>query len=282
MLTIQDLLKINSKDLTDFNIKLNNIEQFNVDTRTLYSIDQEELIKEISYKCSVGHRQNFNYDMDRKYTIHFIRYKKNTNFWLYIGIFEQVGEYTSDNITRYKLKKVNENDELEGRLVFTLNRKNGSQNVRFKLEKSLEQFTLHSILDRKLDNLEFTSYNNVNLTFLQLEGIIKSENPSWSSALSHLNAIYLQIDTKTGKFYVGSAYGEEKLWKRWKDYVYTFHGGNKLLKELIEEDSAYIRQNFKYSILEVLPPNIEKNAVIDRENYWKELLLTRKFGYNDN
>lgn len=52
-------------------------------------------------------------------------------------------------------------------------------------------------------------------------------------ALSGVKAVYLILDTKNGQQYVGSAYGDGGLLERWKCYADTFHGNNKLMKELI-------------------------------------------------
>ena len=91
--------------------------------------------------------------------------------------------------------------------------------------------------------------------------------------------MYLIVDTKTGKKYVGSAYGDNMLLGRWRNYIANGHGGNKLLKSL---DFEYIKENFKYSILEIFKSSID-DEIINRESFWKEVLLTRAdFGYNGN
>ncbi len=40
--------------------------------------------------------------------------------------------------------------------------------------------------------------------------------------------------------------------------------------------------DFYFSILETFNQNEDSQIIIDRENYWKEVFMTRKFGYNDN
>ena len=88
-----------------------------------------------------------------------------------------------------------------------------SQHFRFRLEDSLEWFTLNSnIRKKKLILKNFNGYENVCLTYPELKGIISNGNPSWRTALGNLNAVYLQVDKETGKKYVGAAYGEQKLW----------------------------------------------------------------------
>ncbi len=98
--------------------------------------------------------------------------------------------------------------------------------------------------------------------------------------MENQKAVYLIVDTKTGKKYVGSAYGDNMLLGRWRNYIANGHGGNKLLKSL---DFEYIKENFKYSILEIFKSSVDDEIIINRESFWKEVLLTRtEFGYNDN
>ena len=58
---------------------------------------------------------------------------------------------------------------------------------------------------------------------------------------------------------------------------------NKKLKELVEEkELKYIQENFQYSIPKIFTDDISDGYIITRESFWKEVLLTRIFGYNAN
>ncbi len=86
----------------------------------------------------------------------------------------------------------------------------------------------------------------------------------------------------TRKQYVGSAYGEDCIWQRWSEYVKNGHGGNIDLKNLLNTNGQNYKTNFKYFILEVWNMNLGKDYIIQRENYWKEVLMSRQFGLNSN
>ena len=91
-------------------------------------------------------------------------------------------------------------------------------------------------------------------------------------------------DTSTGKRYIGSAYGDSGIWSRWETYVDSGHGGNKKLKELLDDENweDYVRKNFRYSLLEYHPKRTSKDIVIRREEFWKETLLTKgEYGLNE-
>ena len=90
------------------------------------------------------------------------------------------------------------------------------------------------------------------------------------------------LDKKTGRQYVGSTYNKNGIWGRWEEYARTGHGGDKELKPLIEDDAAYARKYFQWSILETLPLRIPDEQAIDREALYKRKFGTREFGYNKN
>lgn len=83
---------------------------------------------------------------------------------------------------------------------------------------------------------------------------------------------------------MGSAYGEDGVWARWGCYIGTGHGWNDELTTLIERAGMdYARTNFRISLLEYRPAKTENQVIFDRENFWKEALLSRgDFGYNEN
>ena len=129
----------------------------------------------------------------------------------------------------------------------------------------------------------FIGYDNVVLSYAQLKEVVQNREvyELWQTALSAVKAIYLIVDTKNGKQYVGSAYGKDGLLGRWRVYVDTLHGNNKLMKEVV---CAYPDryQYFQFSILQILPKTITDDEIIHIESLWKEKLRTIQFGMNDN
>ena len=81
--------------------------------------------------------------------------------------------------------------------------------------------------------------------------------------------------------HIGSAYGKEGIWQRWVEYSKTKHGGNKTLIELCNQDSNY-QNNFKYTVLQSLPSNLNKRDVIKLENLYKSKFGTKAHGLNEN
>lgn len=130
----------------------------------------------------------------------------------------------------------------------------------------------------------FKSYADTLLNYQELKSVINSpaDNP-WQAVLKSVNCIYLINDKATGRNYIGSTYGIEGIFARWETYVNTNgHGDNKELKYLLKNDPAYAKKNFQWSILEVLSLHTPQSKVIERENLYKQKLMSREFGYNKN
>ena len=130
---------------------------------------------------------------------------------------------------------------------------------------------------------DFPGYNNVLLTHNDLQLILKMQAPEWKKALSRVKGVYCITDTSTGKLYIGSASGNAGgIWQRWSEYadVNNLTGNNKAFCELKERDESYIIEHFTYSILEIFDIRTKREDIIHREEYWKKVFQTYKFGLN--
>lgn len=86
----------------------------------------------------------------------------------------------------------------------------------------------------------------------------------------------------TGKLYVGSTYNREGIWGRWKDYAKTGHGNDVELMRILETDPNYAKDNFTWSILQVLPLGISENEAVRIETLWKNKLGREACKLNKN
>ena len=105
----------------------------------------------------------------------------------------------------------------------------------------------------------------------------------WKSDSVGFKRIYAITDVFNGKLYIGSACGNDCLLNRWSSYANNLTGGNVELKKVLEEKGKkYIQTNFKYSILEIFDTKTKQEYILERENYWKNVFETKKFGMNKN
>lgn len=97
---------------------------------------------------------------------------------------------------------------------------------------------------------------------------------SWQEVLKSVRGVYALICKETGKIYVGSAKGEESLWGRFLDYARTGHGGNIELKRRGPKP-------YQVTVLEVVSSS-DVLRIEQIEEAWKNKLMSRTFGLNEN
>lgn len=224
--------------------------------------------------------QYWNYHKNKSFkagqiTIGFIRIKKYENYWLLFHIGKITKDLNVFNGMGYEFETLEQYEQYFGRLIIQF--KNTSQNMVRHAASVIEACEVSQILPGIFDYDIFPGYDKVNLSWEELSRVL--EKDTWKTALQNQKGVYLITDTLNGKFYVGSAYGNEMILNRWRAYIKSGHGGNKELKKL---DFNYIKKNFRYSILDIYKSTTDLETIIERECWWKETLLSKKFGYNKN
>ena len=221
---------------------------------------------------------------DAEYVLSFAQYYPyGPEFFMFGGLYK-IEPKRVDDSGPYKLQLMTEFSEYSKRLIIRLKKPIGRDvyNRKFNnLKETLSPEVYEIKLPNSLDT--FTGYQDVCLTYKQLQAIFENQSIEWKNALSNIKAIYCITDISTGKLYIGSASGDnEGLWERWSTYANekTNTGGNKYFKELKAKDPTYIQRNFTYSILEIFDPRTKREDIINREEHWKEVFKTYKFGMN--
>jgi len=231
-----------------------------------------------------------NHCWNRKYVFSIIELPTQPDCWLFGGIFEVLSHRPGKNKKGkdgviYKVSLADEGKAMIGRLVIRWVKDARAKGR--KPESILDFMRISEILPETYAGEDFPGHASINHKFEVLEKLWKDSKPDWVSALRHCQGVYLITDTKTGLRYVGSAYGEDGIWSRWGNYFSTKgHAGNKLLKKLLSskrDGLAYARENFQFSLLEQASSRDSEQYIIQRESFWKEVLLTRgKYGHNEN
>lgn len=225
-----------------------------------------------------GHYWNYkgkkSYKQDQT-TIGLLRIKPKEDLWLLFHIGKVTKDLNLLEAMGYEFETLTEYNKFVGRVIVKY--KNTSQSVVRNANSLINQCEVYQILPDVFDNDIFPGYENVNISWNELSRVIDKE--SWKTALQNQKAVYLITDISNGKMYVGSAYAENMLLNRWQNYVKSRHGGNVQLKQLSQE---HIENNFRYSILDIFKSTTDDKVILSRESWWKETLLTRKFGYNSN
>ena len=111
----------------------------------------------------------------------------------------------------------------------------------------VDRLFVHEILPEQYSGSKFPGVNNIRISLTEIRALDTRKRLDWINALNHQKGVYLITDKKTGKKYVGSAYGAEGLWQRWLAYCYTGgHGGNVELIKLLKQNENYGVKNFEF------------------------------------
>jgi len=218
-------------------------------------------------------------DWTRDFIFSLMEFYPRTDTWLFGGVFKVLERHED----RYVLEEVEEFKKFAGRLLLSFHRYQGMRGRAFYLEHYIEEFEVVELFSEPYRGERFPGFENICHDFSVLETIFKSEKSDWKAALSSVKGVYLITDKSNGKQYVGSAYGSEGIWSRWACYIGTGHGWNDELTRVIEEKKLrYVRESFRFSILEIMTMMTSDDEIISRESHWKNALLTREHGYNKN
>ncbi len=205
------------------------------------------------------------------------------NIWLFAGLYRRIdctAHTINDGRYRYTLEKLPVASDLEGRLF--LNFPRPSRQSYLLGERWLEQIHLSHITPSKLKLADFPGFASVCMSKDALDAVIEGQLPAWFTALSSVSGVYVIADRESGKLYIGSASGTSGIWGRWTDYSKTGHGGNHDLKAILKHAGDEYARNFQFGLLEVADLRTSAEDILRRESHWKNLLLSKTYGYNRN
>ena len=214
------------------------------------------------------------------YLITFSQYNLyGSDFYIFDGIYKIKKAFPEKyGKNEYDIKLLKDYKEYRKRLI-----------VKFKTDRVFERWYL-SLQDDNIEIFElfpdiasekFNGYQNVSIVYKNLKIVLN--DPTWIGTLKNVKAIYAITDISNGKLYIGSACGNGGLFGRWSDYINNLTGGNKEFETLVKKNGEdYIKKNFKYSILEIFDTKTKEEYILERENYWKNVFQTKKFGMNKN
>lgn len=272
---LNDLLHLSSEEIKLYKVKFNQLNREGTNPMDEYKKNPDVIDDRWLFW-----RETQRYFKVGQIAISLMRLSYDT--WLLTTIKEVTEDLNIEHGVNYKGRTVDTFSKYFGRVIVKYYKYHQGQG-RF-LSEIIDQLEVVQILPTTFDGDDFPGYDNVRMTFSQLETIIVRNKRDWIAALENQKAVYLITDTNNGNQYVGSAtsdYG--MLLTRWKNYVSNGHGGNKLLKEILAQFGfEYVKKYFQYSILENYNARTDDHTILARESWWKVTLGTRAFGLNSN
>lgn len=215
-------------------------------------------------------------------------YPYGPQYFIFGGLYKvekKVPEVFND--VGYQLTLMEENSQYIKRLIIKIDKPIGrdAYNRRYEtIQEQLNPEVYEVAPSTKLGH--FNGYQNVRLKHKELQQIIQHNEPSWREALSYVKGVYVITDLSNGQLYVGSASGNtDGIWQRWVSYAHLsdLTGGNKEFHHILENKGKdYIINHFQYSILEIFDTKTKVEVILERENYWKNVLDSKHHGMNHN
>jgi len=228
---------------------------------------------------------NGTHDFNRPFVISFVDFYPERDVWLFAGIY-RVKNYATRPATElakshaYDVELLEQGADFIGRLKLRLPISK-VRNVRLKAENYIDQMELIEVLRKPYTGPSFAGYDQATLSWLELVSITHNQREDWKTALAHMKGVYL-ITFTDGRNYVGSAYGEVGIWSRWTDYALSRHGDNAEMRKLNDQTEGTFIEGARFTLIEAWPTRTEDAFIIERENYWKDALMSRQTGMNSN
>lgn len=202
--------------------------------------------------------------------------------WIFGGVFEVLERGDTPKSHAYKVKL---RDDILGAHIGRLKLRfhPRGRTMRLNFENCLDEIEVAEILPVPYAGPPFPGHDKINLSFRQLSVVVRQDRSDWKHSLEHMKGVYVLHDRTTGMPYVGSASGDTGIWARWCQYAHSLHGNNVDLRDLVQrEGEEYVRDNFNFALLEFWSMKTSDSYVLERESYWKEVLMSRTFGHNLN
>ena len=217
-------------------------------------------------------------DFNRPLIFSLAQFPHEPDAWLFGGVFRVLQRFQNG----YEVELAEQGAGFIGRLKLQSTYRDRTTRVNF--ENHYSGLEVQELLRESYSGRSFPGFEGIDLSFTELETIVRNGRPDWRATLSSVKGIYLISDTSTGKRYVGSAYGVGGVWSRWCEYVVTGHGDNVELRKLVTDPTLeYCRKSFSFALLEHRLGQAPDKMILDREGFWKSILLARgEYGLSRN
>lgn len=210
-------------------------------------------------------------DFNRRRILSFMSFYHEPDTWLFGGVFE-----VKDRLPeRYVVAETEELSPFIGRLKVTSSYRD--RQSRPTLEGVFARLDVKELLPRPYSGRSFPGFEDIDVSFEELEALVRQGRPDWQASLSSVKGVYLITDTQNHTRYVGSAWGEDGVWGRWRAYMETGHGGNVELQATVARGGLdHCRRHFRFTLLEHRPNAVSQELILAREAHWKRILFTRR------
>ena len=199
---INDLLQLTETEIDNCRLKLN-VFNGNTDPLEEYKRDPDK----INVNWFLWHNQRRRYFKEGQIAICLLYLYDDK--WLLTTIKKITKELDVVDNIGFEAEEIPEFKKYYGRLVLKYH--NTERGMGRKYSSMMEKLEVIEILSTTYDGDDFPGYENIRLSFTQLETIIDKKRSGWIEALGNQKAVYLITDISNGKMYVGSATAQDGI-----------------------------------------------------------------------
>jgi hypothetical protein len=127
-------------------------------------------------------------DFNRSYIFALMQFYHEEGTWLFGGVFRVLGLKED----RYEVQPCDEGKGFIGRLKLQTPYRERSTRVNF--ENHFVNFTVSEILREAYTGRSFPGYDDIDISFAELETLVRNDRADWKAALENIKGIYLHKD----------------------------------------------------------------------------------------
>jgi hypothetical protein len=224
-----------------------------------------------------GVRNDFNHD----YIFSLIGFYPERDRWLFGGAYRVLSRKPIKNAASYEIELLKDSEPFIGRLKLEMKRPCRAKVVNF--ENHYKNLVVVELAPAPYSGEAFPGYEQIDIAFPMLETIFAIQRSDWKAALENMKGVYLITDTSTesatsARLTVTRAFGRGGPAMCRRLTVITMNSPSSLQRMAMNT-----RAHFRFALLEQRSMKTDDNTIIQREQYWKGVLLARgEYGYNRN
>src|SRR6266487_5052848 len=127
-------------------------------------------------------------DFNRPFIFSLIQFYHEPDIWLFGGVFRVLQRHRD----RYEVEAADEGEGFLGRLK--LRSAYRERATRVKFENHYDFLEVQEILREAYSGRSFPGFESIDLSFEELETVVRNSRPDWKAALSSVKGIYLISD----------------------------------------------------------------------------------------
>jgi hypothetical protein len=205
-------------------------------------------------------------DFNRPFILSLVQFYHETDIWLFGGVFRVIARHPD----RYEVELSKEGEGFLGRLKLRSTYRECATRVKF--ENHYPGLEVQEILREPYSGRSFPGFEDIDLSFEELEALVRNSRPDWQAAISSIKALYRISLWRSGDLVA--------LVRLCRERPRRECGASRPRER---SDAGILPQGIPFRAAGSSPRADPDELILAREAFWKRILLTRcEHGLNRN